>query len=249
MMYDSEIEEYIREVQPKDANAKKRIQKCLEVLSGENEVTLPFTGDFESILKPELLELRGHKKDTTLSGKTADDYISVFRKFNEWRKRKENEAMNLFEENEGEQLANASDVGVNEAGSHEVEPHGFVSENENDVVEATSFEPVNESRPDVPEENAPVSEEVSEHGLHKTLKKRGRKKQPENEHRTQISAYLSNEVYAGIKALSVMTQQPISDIVSQVMNGFYDDNIEVINESIKVIEHSESVKLKIKYRR
>ena len=81
------------------------------------------------------------------------------------------------------------------------------------------------------------------------LKKRGRKPKAENENRTQISAYLSNEVYAGIKALSVTTQQPISDIVSQVMNVFYEDNLEVIKDSIRTVQLSESINSRIKYHR
>ena len=110
--------------------------------------------------------------------------------------------------------------------------------------------PMHESNSDeTAESNAPKNEALPEQPVQETLKKRGRKKQADNENRTQISAYLSNEVYAGIKALSVMTQQPISDIVSQVMNAFYEDNIEVVNESIQAIQHSESVKSKIKYRR
>ena len=81
------------------------------------------------------------------------------------------------------------------------------------------------------------------------LKKRGRKAKAENENRTQISAYLSNEVYAGIKALSVTTQQPISDIVSQVMNAFYEDNLEIIKDSIRTVQLSESINSRIKYHR
>ena len=94
------------------------------------------------------------------------------------------------------------------------------------------------------EPEQPVEQPVPE-----MLKKRGRKAKAENENRTQISAYLSNEVYAGIKALSAMTQQPISDIVAQVVNVFYEDNIEVINESIRAMQQLESVKSRIRYHR
>lgn len=89
--------------------------------------------------------------------------------------------------------------------------------------------------------------ERPEPAVHELLKKRGRKPKAENDNRTQISSYLSNEVYAGIKALSVVTQQPISDIVAQVVKTFYEDNTEVINESIRTMQQLESVKSKIKY--
>ncbi len=89
--------------------------------------------------------------------------------------------------------------------------------------------------------------ERPEPAVHELLKKRGRKPKAENDNRTQISSYLSNEVYAGIKALSVVTQQPISDIVAQVVKAFYEDNTEVINESIRTMQQLESVKSKIKY--
>ena len=112
------------------------------------------------------------------------------------------------------------------------------------------------SEGDEPEQPEPETPKI-EPAVYEMLKKRKRKskvegkKQPktEDENRTQISSYLSNEVYAGIKALSLTTGQPISDIVAQVVKAFYEDNTEVINESIRTMQQLESVKSRIKYHR
>lgn len=78
---------------------------------------------------------------------------------------------------------------------------------------------------------------------------RGRKPKPENENRTQISANISNEVYAGIKALAFVSQQPLSDLIAEILKAFYEDNHDAIIASVEVIEHSEIAKSKIKFKR
>ena len=117
------------------------------------------------------------------------------------------------------------------------------------------------TEPDTPEAEVPDTPEPEtpkiEPAVYELLKKRKRKSKTEdkkqskveNDNRTQISSYLSNEVYAGIKALSLTTGQPISDIVAQVVKAFYEDNAEVINESIRTMQQLESVKSRIKYHR
>ena len=158
---------------------------------------------------------------------------------------------NMFEEKENAVAVETENVSENEVAADA----GAISESEAVKKPETNSDMciANENEPESTNESVHVASDVAVKTepvvTMPALKKRGRKAKAENENRTQISAYLSNEVYAGIKALSVTTQQPISDIVSQVMNAFYEDNLEVIKDSIRTVQLSESINSRIKYHR
>ena len=137
--------------------------------------------------------------------------------------------------------------------THEPEP-----EPEQSTEPEPLLEPTHETKPELIADSEATQESKAGSNMHKSeaiqvpvqaLKKRGRKPKPENENRTQISANIDNGVYAGLKSLAFVSQQPLSDLIAEILKAFYEDNYEAISASVEVMRQSELAKLKIKYHR
>lgn len=142
----------------------------------------------------------------------------------------------------------AADTDVDMAMKQESEtPEPLENEPTNESVQSVS-DVAGKNEPPVKEET-PIESVQAESAPTEPQKAKDSPKKSKNENRTQISAFLSNEVYLSIKALAFSTQQPISDIVAQVLSAFCEDNAEVIQDSITAMQKLESVKSRIKYHR
>ena len=142
---------------------------------------------------------------------------------------------------------------IDETTAHEPEP-----EPEQSTEPEPLLEPTHETKPELIADSEATQESKAGSNIHKSeaiqipvqaLKKRGRKPKPENENRTQISANIDNGVYAGLKSLAFVSQQPLSDLIAEILKAFYEDNYEAISASVEVMRQSELAKLKIKYHR
>lgn len=243
MDYKALVAEFIKDTKETDTHVSGRLERILAKLPEKYYSNLCAV-NIETVIKPIIFALPSVKKE-----KTAEGYLTAWTKLKKWLLKKGDKTMDIGLESkvtgvtppqetepsttETKTVQNNSENAMNQ----ESEPSELL-QNNSDIAGKNEPEPM----------NASAQSEASTAQL-KALNKRGRKAKAENENRTQISAFLSNKIYLGVKALAFTTQQPISDIVAQVMTAFCEDNAEVVNESIIAMQHSESVKSRIKYHR
>lgn len=260
MDYKALIADFIKDTKETDMRVSGRLERILERLPEKYYSNLHAVNT-ETVIKPIAMSL-----PRVRTGKTAEGYITAWNKFIKWLSKKGDRTMNsITNENQEPKYEVEAATEPNEAlqddrnmaTTGKTETQSELTEPETPKVEGVQSDTdMAASEGDEPEQPEPETPKI-EPAVYEMLKKRKRKskvdgkKQPktEDENRTQISSYLSNEVYAGIKALSLTTGQPISDIIAQVVKAFYEDNIEVVNDSIRTMQQLESVKSRIKYHR
>lgn len=187
-----------------------------------HDINEPNTKDYEDTLRYELQE-KGIKGRSSYY-----NYRSAGKEFYKWVSTKRDKIMNETESKDVTKSEAESKDG--DTGMHHIMSANAPFDSDTDMATGENTE------------RQPHVQALSKRG-------RGRKPKPENANRTQISACISNEVYSGIKALAFVSQQPLSDLIAEILKAFYDDNHDAIIASVEIIEQSEIAKSKIKFKR
>lgn len=234
MDYDRLLEKYFAAYPDIKQRDRTRTIAVIKILK-EHNIEQPTENDYQQKVKPEVMKLPRVESENT-----ADGYITCARKFFKWLSKTGDKTMDLMQtENEKEVKSgiSAADMATKENDSTVVECESQPVQAEAEP-ESMSNEAHEVPLPEQPELQAEPAKAVSQ---------RGRKPKPENENRVQISAYLNRAVYEGVKALSDASNQTISDIVAKAIEAFYEENREMIEESIRLVALQESIKARIKY--